>query len=585
MMAAIGLPALGGVIAVLALLALVSPWLPQRSIAPATAGLCIVALLLALAVLLSGERSQVIQGALAIDELGAFFALAPALAGLSAACLGLGGALSPVLPATVAAGLLVVLAGDATTAVLAVAAFAAIGTALPTRSAAVSGVFLLAVAFAVLAGAGTSFTAIRALPPDGWRAALVLAATVAGVVCGWAAFRRGFAATPAVGLYLLTRVLLDLCGRATPEWWSVPLLLAGGGLATIGAVRATRASVFGGVMEGLALQHGGWMMTGLGAAMVARAADLLPLATLAAGGALLHALGYSLSASLAGLSLGTAEVSAGSRSLDRLGGLARGMPVAASGMLVAGLSLALLPPSVGFASGWMVLQALFAAPRIGGLPLRLLLTAAVLALALSTGLGALAVVRLAGTSFLGRPRSPRAAVAEDAGLPQRVAIMSLTVACVLAGLFPGVLLQLAGPAQRLVSGGGLDGMGSWAGLQTQPDAAGYAPLWLAVMGALAAAAIGLLVRTGLLHGPRTVPAWEQGFAAPPAWMPFGDPATQADARGFAVVPARLRLPWALPRVRVRLEGSWPPIQPGHAAAVLLAALVMLLVAVAVSTPG
>ena len=113
------------------------------------------------------------------------------------------------------------------------------------------------------------------------------------------------------------------------------------------------------------------MLSGLGVAAIARGADLLPLATLALGGTLLHALNYTAFASLASLSTGAAAIGAGSQTLDRLGGLAGRMPVVAIGMLVAGLSLAFLPGSAGFASGWMLLQALFAAPRAGGLALQL----------------------------------------------------------------------------------------------------------------------------------------------------------------------------------------------------------------------
>ena len=34
-------------------------------------------------------------------------------------------------------------------------------------------------------------------------------------------------------------------------------------------------------------------------------------------------------------------------------------------------------------------------------------------------------------------------------------------------------------------------------------------------------------------GSASGPAWDEGFAAPPAWLPFGDPATQTGGTGFA----------------------------------------------------
>lgn len=583
MAAAIGLPALGGVIAVLALLALAAPFLPRQAAAPATAGLCGLALVPALGVLLAGGRAQAAGGTLAIDGLGAFFALVPAVAGLAAAGAGLGSVLSPRLPALAASGLLLAVAGDAPTAVLAAAVFALAAADSAGRGAAIAGVFLLALALAVLAGAGVPFAAMRAAPPDGWRAAAVLAAAVPGVALLCAGCRAQ-AGSPAMGAYLLARLLLDLCGPATPGWWGLPLLLAGGVLAVCGAAWAGRATGFGGVLSGLSLQHAGWMQAALGAAAVARAVDLLPLTALAVGGALLHALGFTLAASLAWVSAGAAEAAAGSRLLDRMGGLARGMPVSAAAILVAGLGLALLPPSLGFASGWTVLQALLVSPRIGGLPLQLLLAATVLALAASAGLGLLAVVRMVGVGFLGRPRTPRAAAAEEGGPALRRAMLGLIAACVLAGLLPGPLLLLADPAVRLLAAAGLDGVAAWAGLHAQSDTPVYGPVWLVLLAGAGLTGLALLVRTGRLRGPVAVPAWDDGFAAPPAWMPFGDPATQADLRTLALPAWRPRA-WQLPRLRVSVEGSWPAARPAAGVALLLAALVAALAVVAVATPA
>ena len=52
----------------------------------------------------------------------------------------------------------------------------------------------------------------------------------------------------------------------------------------------------------------------------------------------------------------------------------------------------------------------------------------------------------------------------------------------------------------------------------------------------------------------------------------------------ADLPTRARLD-LMPLVRVKFDIRWPSPQPGHAAAAMLAAAVLLLVAVAVGTPG
>ncbi len=192
-----------------------------------------------------------------------------------------------------------------------------------------------------------------------------------------------------------------------------------------------------------------------------------------------------------------------------------------------------------------------------------------------------------GVTFLGRPRTPRASAAEDPGRAPRVAMLGLATLCAAAGLFPGLLLQLAGRALRVVSGVDADGQGSWAGLQIQAESGLYGPLQLALLILALLTGLALLVRTGRLRPAAAVPAWEDGFAAPPAWMPFGDPATQADPRSLSVGWTDLpRAPLdLLPLVRLRLDIRWPPLQPGHAAAAMLVAVVLLLAAVAIGTPG
>ncbi len=595
MVAVFGLPGMVGVMIVLGVLACSGRWLPPRGLAPATAGLCLLAALLSLAMIGAGGQSQLLAGSFVLDPMSAFFLLLVALAGFAASCGWLGQATPATLPGITAAALMVILAGDTRFALLGVAAFTLAGSGWTIRLSNVAGLFLLAAAFAILAMThGQAFALIRTSPPDGVRAVAVLVLTLLGLapLVGWAPWHRPLlarqglglpmvAVSPAIGLYLAIRILTDLCGPAPPGWWGLPLLLGGGLSAGVGVVAALRATGFAGILAGFGVQHAGWMLAGLGLAAVARSADLLPLSTLALGGTLLHALNYTVFAALAGLSAQAAAIGAGSQTLDRLGGLATRMPMVATGMLVAGFSLAFLPPSAGFASGWMLLQGLFAAPRIGGLPLQLTLMAAIVVLALSAGLASVAMIRLVGVAFLGRPRSPRAAASEDATLTQRSAIIGLTVLSAMSGLFPGLALRLAAQAQHVVTAAGLDGQGGWAGVRTQLDTPGYLP-WGIVLGlGVCIGLVAILVRSGRLPNAEAVPAWESGFAAPPAWMPFGNPATQVTPAALAATlpDTSVTLP-SLPRLRLRMEGDWPSAgwRHGSAAVLILTVLLLLLVA-------
>ena len=546
------LTALAGIVAALMLLGLASYRWPVAA-GPGMAALCALAAVLALAAIGTGERAVLalplglpnVGMSLALDPLGAFFLLPVCLAGLGAGLAGRAAALTPVFAGAM---LLTVLEGDQGSLVL---GFTAMGTAgwglvggASFGGAAVAGPVCLLTALALLAPAA-GFEAMRTTPPEGWRAAAVLILTLlgAGPATGLAPLHRWLpaahdAASAAVGAlltggmapvgaYVMIRLLLDLCGVATPGWWCWPLLAMGVATAILGAMRANRAPALQGVLAGMAMQSAGFIATALGVVLAARGADLPLLASLALGGAMLLALNHGVVQVLALLCVDAAARSAATRQLDRLGGLGRAMPRTSLCLLVAVASLAALPLSAGFAGVWVVLQAVIAAPRIGGLGLQLGLTIAVGGLGLAVALGAAAMMRLVGIGFLGRPRSPRAAAADDPHGIVRWTLYGLAGLAGLLGLLPGLALALTNGARQALSAAGLPERTDWTGIVAVTEMPGYQPLGVALLLGLVGLALWLVARK--LPGVRRVPDWEGGFAAPPPWLPFGDPATQYTA--------------------------------------------------------
>ena len=172
-------------------------------------------------------------------------------------------------------------------------------------------------------------------------------------------------------------------------------------------------------------------------------------------------------------------------------------------------------------------------------------------------LAAAAAVRLIGIAFLGRPRSPRGSSAHEAAAPARWAMAGLSLALVLLGLLPGVAVGWLEPALRLLTGAGMAGRaGPWQ-MAPQLQTPGYPPLLVALLLALSAiaAAIWLLRRPGTI-GSRASPAWDCGFSAAPAWLPFGDPLTQYGPDGFAQ-PIRRALATPLLSVTEMLDMPLP----------------------------
>jgi formate hydrogenlyase subunit 3/multisubunit Na+/H+ antiporter MnhD subunit len=598
------------VVAALLLLALVAAVAPRHRAPLAyrgTLALCVLGLLLDLTFLLGGAAPCSLAlpfglpGAglsLGLDGLSAFFLLLVMLAATATATAALDAqgeptASTPFFPAFVGAMALTLLAADGFALVLglalmSLAAFALVLTyphEAGTRAAALSGLGMAAFgaaclvpALALLAhplpgGVDFRFAAMRAHPPEGWRAALVLVLVLLGTGsrAGLAPLHiwlpPTLAAAPApvaalmagvmtkVPLYVLVRVLFDLCGPAQPGWWATPLLLLGAAGAVLGGLSANLEGDIKRVLACTTVANVGLITIGLGMALAARAADLSPLAALALGGALLHTMAHGLFKTLLFLAAGAVQHGAGSRRLERLGGLIRGMPVTTASVLIGGASLAALPPSAGFAGVWTLFQAVLAAPRVGGLAMPMLVAVVAMLMALAVALAAAAAVRLVGVAFLGRPRSPRAAATAEAGRSTRAALIALAGLSGAIGLFPGAVLALAGPALRLLVSLGLEGRIFVLRIAPQADAPGYAAPAVAVLLGLALALVLWLGRTRAIAGHRVGPAWDCGFGAPPPWLPFGDPLTQYSGASFGQ-PLRRAL-GALLAPRASVQASEP----------------------------
>ncbi|GGG42789.1 hypothetical protein GCM10010964_32850 [Caldovatus sediminis] len=468
------------------------------------------------------------------------------------------------------------------------------------------GAFCLAAALGFAAAAGgaapalaADFPALRARPPEGWPGAAVLLLVLIGVllltgllpghrrrlppalaVAGAAAVRSGpvvgvllLGAMPALALYAAARLLLDLGGPAQPPWWGVPPLLAGAALALAGALRAAVVERDAdAVVAALSLGQGGLALAAFGLAAGFRAADLGPLAALAAGAGLLHALHLALAATLLALVAQAVRRGAGSRRLDRLGGLARTMPRTAGFALFGAAALAALPPFSGFAAQWLLFQALFASWRVADAGFQLAAAGAAALGGLAAACTAAALLRLYGLAFLGPPRTPRAAGAEEAGGVAGIAALGLPAAGVaLLGLFPGALLTLGDPALRLLAGASVTPrVGPLAvtlpGAGEAPAAAHLAPLAVAVLLGLAALALAFVLRRTAAGAagtaPVRAPVWNGGAMAPPPHLPFGDPAAQPGAAGMAQ-PLRRAFPLLPSDPRpATLRAAPAPAQPG-----------------------
>ena len=532
----------------------------------------------------------------ACDALSALFALVLCAAGAAAALEGG----PPRLPVAIWAIVLTPFAADGFTLALCfgLAAVASRGADPATRPGieqAACGVLCLLALMALLAPPGASldlrFAAMRAVSPEGAQATAILLLALLGAASQLAWPARTALQTEPVGtplsagmatasLYVLVRVLLDLCGPTASGWWAAPLLVGGAGATVLGGLRANAEDDLLAILDASRLGAAGLAVAGLGAALAARDADAPALAALALGGTLLHMVSYALADVLLALCAAAVARGAGTLALSRLGGLIRSMPGTTLGAMAGAASLASLPLTAGFAGRWLVLQSLLALPQTCGIWQQVGVAAVLAAVALGTALAAAAAVRLIGIGFLGRPRTPRAAAAEEPSRRVRLAVAGLAGLCALLGVWPSSILLLIRPVvARLLD---VDAAGRLLVIPAQADGPGYAAPGIAALLAICGVLLAWLARSRAGQEGQRVPAWDGGLDEPPPWLPFGDPATQYSAASASQAllqsfryPGTPRQAW-LPGVRQWADKAARRLRrPGHGGPASLLLLVVV----------
>src|SRR5438309_8893003 len=107
--------------------------------------------------------------------------------------------------------------------------------------------------------------------------------------------------------------------------------------------------------------------------------------------------------------------------MEHLGGLIHRMPQTAFAFLIGCVAISALPPLNGFVSEWLTFQAILLSPQLPSWGLKFLVPSVGALLALSAALAAACFVKAFGVTFLGRPRTPAAARAQETAAFSRAA--------------------------------------------------------------------------------------------------------------------------------------------------------------------
>jgi formate hydrogenlyase subunit 3/multisubunit Na+/H+ antiporter MnhD subunit len=330
-----------------------------------------------------------------------------------------------------------------------------------------------------------------------------------------------------VAVYALLRVLFDLVGHVE-WWWALVVLALGGASAVLGVLAAVVQRDLKTLLAYSTVENIGLIAVAIGLALAFKANGMTVLAGVAMGAALLHALNHALFKGLLFFGAGAVLVATGERDLERLGGLIHRLPATATLFLIGAAAISALPPLNGFASEWLIFQAVLSGPALPQWGLKLLIPVTGALLALAAALAAACFVRTFGIGFLGRPRSPEAAGAREVDAWMRGAMAALAAGCVLLGAVPGAALDLLAPAvQRLVETRPVASATTWYLLAPFADRAiSYSPPVVVLAIVLIAALIALAIRRLASHALRRTAPWDCGF-------PDSHPATQYTASSFA----------------------------------------------------
>jgi formate hydrogenlyase subunit 3/multisubunit Na+/H+ antiporter MnhD subunit len=284
----------------------------------------------------------------------------------------------------------------------------------------------------------------------------------------------------AMGIYGMLRIDMQILGPG-PQWWALTFLVVGGVSAVYGVLQASVATDLKRLLAYSTTENMGIVTLALGAGMLLADHGERAVAVVAVTAAVVHVVAHAAFKTLAFLSAGSVLASTGIRDLDHLGGLITVMPATTAMFSVAALGATGLPLGAGFVSEWLLLQSLIHSRPGSGALLALVMPLAVGVVALTTGLGVLAMVKAFGVGFLARPRSAEASRAHEAS-PSMVAGMGLAAcACAVLAVVPGVI---APALHRVIAHTPLgvgSGEPSFGFLLRLPGVAGsISPLFLAI---------------------------------------------------------------------------------------------------------
>jgi hydrogenase-4 component B len=316
-----------------------------------------------------------------------------------------------------------------------------------------------------------------------------------GVVPAHIWMPRGYTAAPGparaimagaavnVGFYGMWRTL-NILGAA-PVWLVCVVLVAGGVTAILGIAHAAVNPDLAALISWSSVENAGVITTGFGVALVGASVgqQKLMAAGLVAGTA--QVMAHALGKTLLFVSASTIEQATGTTDLDRLGGIARRLPWAGTGLAIGSLTLAGLPLTAGFASEWFTLEALMQQFRVSSLAMQLTSAVTGALIALTIGMAGVTFVRVValtvfGPARIGEPPIDSSCARPDRQWSYRLGVALLVVGCLGVAAVAPLQVRLIGSGLAPIVGDQAAGANAqpWVLQPVFADFSALSPTWL-----------------------------------------------------------------------------------------------------------
>lgn len=243
-----------------------------------------------------------------------------------------------------------------------------------------------------------------------------------------------------MGVYGILRMVGFFDGL--PAWLGWLVLLLGAWSAINGIALAAGQRDLKRLLACSSIENIGIIFIGIGLALVGQQLNAPYLVVCGLFGAFIHIINHGLFKSLLFLGSGVLIHATGTREIDRMGGLARRMPVTSPLFLLGSLAICGLPPLNGFVGELFLYVGAITDGIIAPLPLAALVAPV---LALVGGLAVITFVKLYGIIFLGVPRSDSAAHGHEAPKTMTGPMILLATGCLVVGMSPLLLMKLITP--------------------------------------------------------------------------------------------------------------------------------------------